>query len=138
LLNVSQLSDRAIRQAVLSKWAVDEAYDTAFRTLEAQHSSYYDAQARVSALSQQYFLFMALAVTAGTVIGMFFLLIGDWTAKSGTELLGPPYDKLIPDFSASPKDVYETVEKAIAARQIPDSSGDLLPNRYNEDVSRSW
>jgi hypothetical protein len=52
------------------------------------------------------------------VFGLLFLLIGDWTQKSSTEVLFYSRE-LIEDFKASPKEVYDLVEKSIESRKVP-------------------
>jgi hypothetical protein len=109
----------SVRQAVLSSWAVDEAYDRALHAAEEEQSKCVNANARAAQIAGQLHLAMTAAITAGVALGVFFLLIGDWTQKSSTELLADPFCVLIKDCSASPNEVYETVEESIAARAIP-------------------
>jgi|GEM_PF-666891 len=109
----------SVRQAVLSSWALDEADDRALQTAEDEQGKFMASQFRVKQLTQELNLAMAAAITAGFVLGMFFLLIGDWTQKSLTELLAEPWRHLIENFSASPSEVYQNVEKCVDARKIP-------------------
>ena len=108
----------SVRQAVLSSWALDEAYDKALEALEAQQSAFSSSDFRVRQLSQTLYMQMAAAIAAGFILGMFFLLIGDWTKKSST-VVHDHWCRLIKDFTASPHDIYEAVEKSVKARQIP-------------------
>ena len=111
---------KSVRQAIVSSWALDEADDRALKTAEEEQSKFLASEYRVRALTEELHLAMAMAITAGVVLGVFFLLIGDWTQKSSTELLTNPWCVLIQDCSASTQEVYEMVEKTIAARKIPD------------------
>jgi hypothetical protein len=115
---ISQIRN-SVRQAVLSSWAVDEAYDRTLQAAEAEHGKAINAEMRVREISGQLQLAMAAAITAGLAIGILFLLIGDWTQKSSTVLLAEPWCGLIKNCSVSSKEVYEKVEESIASRQIP-------------------
>ena len=108
-----------VRRALLSSWALDEALDRALQTAEEEQGKFVAAESQVGQLSGELHLLMAAAITAGTVLGLFFLLIGDWTQKSSTEIIYRSCD-LIKDFSASPKEVYEIIEQHIAERKVPD------------------
>ena len=108
----------SVRQAVLSSWALDEAYDRALQTQESEQSAFAGSDLRVRTLSERLYLEMAGAITAGFVVGAFFLLIGDWTKKSSTVVLAH-WCELLKDFAASPSDVYEAVERSVEARKIP-------------------
>ena len=107
-----------VREAVLSSWALDEAYDRALQTAESEQNAFASSDYRVRQLSEMLYLQMAAAITAGFVVGMFFLLIGDWTKKSSTVVLDH-WCELLKDFTASPGDIYEAVERSVEARQIP-------------------
>lgn len=125
-LNAEKVASRiaqirnSVRQAVLSSWALDEAYDRALETAEREQSACLSADRQVKELSAKLHLGMAVAIAAGVLIGTFFFLIGDWTEKASTELLCDPYCALIKNFSAAPKDVYDTVEQYIAVHEIPE------------------
>jgi len=105
--------------AVLSSWALDEAATEAMLSTEEEQSKFLASEVRIKQLTEELHVKMALAITAGTVLGMFFLLLGDWTQKSSTELLGDPWCQLFENISASPSDVYAAVEKCVGAREVP-------------------
>ena len=109
-----------VREAVLSSWALDEANDQALQATEEEQSKFLASEFKVKQLSEQLRLDMAVAITAGTVLGVFFLLIGDWTQKSSTELLADPWCQLIENVTASPREVYATVERCVEARKVPE------------------
>ncbi len=107
-----------VRQAVLASWSLDEAYDRALQTAESERNAFATSDFRVRQLSESLYLQMAAAIGIGFVVGMFFLLIGDWTKKASTVLLDH-WCELLKDFTASPNDIYEAVERSVAARAIP-------------------
>ncbi|MEI9966926.1 MAG: hypothetical protein WDN67_04880 [Candidatus Moraniibacteriota bacterium] len=115
---IAQIRSR-IRRAVLSSWALDQAAGQAIQVADEEQAKFLAAEFRAKQLNEELRIQMALAVTAGMALGVFFLLIGDWTQKSSTELLADPWCQLIENFNASPKDVYAAVEKSVAARNIP-------------------
>ncbi len=99
---------------------------------------------RVRELSKTLYAQMAVAITAGLAVGMFFLLIGDWTKKSSTTVLDH-YCDLFKDFTASSNDVYEAVERSVEARKIPEmecervfwhEGGAISPKREYLQMSR--
>lgn len=108
----------SVRAAVLSSWALDEAFDRALQTLDNEQQAFSRAGMLVNREKEQARLFMAIAIAAGTLSGMFFLLIGDWTQKASTEVLDY-WCELVADCQASPKEVYDVVESAVRARQVP-------------------
>jgi hypothetical protein len=109
----------SVRRAILSSWELDLAYDSAAQLASNEETNCINAEYRVRRLTDQMHLTMAAAITAGCVLGLFFLLIGDWTQKSSTEVIYH-WSELIKNFQVSPKEVYEIVEKHIAERKIPD------------------
>ena len=109
----------SIRLAVLSSWALDKAEDQATQTADEEQSKYLASEFRVKQLSEELQIQMAMAITAGVLLGVFFLLIGDWTQKSSTELLADPWCQLLENVNASPSDVYAAVECAVQARKVP-------------------
>ncbi len=116
-LRLSQMREN-VRQAVLSSWALDEAYDRALETLESEQRSFASSDFRVRQLSGKLYLQMAVAIITGFVLGMFFLLIGDWTKKSET-VVRYRWCELIKNFTASPNDIFQAVESAVEAHKIP-------------------
>ena len=108
-----------VRDAVLSSWALDEAAVQAMQTAEEEQGKFQTSDFRIKQLTEELHIKMALAITAGVVLGMLFLLIGDWTQKSSTELLGDPWCQLFENISASPRDIYAAVEQSVGARQVP-------------------
>jgi len=108
----------SVRSAVLSSWSLDEAYEHAAQMAAAEESNARTSAYMVKQLSDELNLTMAGAITAGVLLGTYFLLIGDWTAKSSTKVLDYRRD-LIENFSASPKEVYDAVENSIRERKIP-------------------
>ena len=116
----SRLSEtrEGIKKAVLSSWALDEAFDRALQTLTGEQREFAGSDFRVKGLSERLYLQIAAAITVGCLIGIFFLLIGDWTKKASTVVLDY-WCELFKDFSASPSDIYEAVERAVETRQIP-------------------
>lgn len=108
-----------VRQAVLSSWALDEANDQAMQTAEDEQGKFQASEIQIKQLSEGLRIQMAMAITAGMVLGVFFLLIGDWTQKSSTQLLADPWCQLLENLSASPSDVYATVQKCVEARKVP-------------------
>ena len=109
----------SVRQAVLSSWALDEAMDQAIQAAEEEQSKFLASEFRVKQLSEEMSIQIAMAITAGMLLGVLFLLIGDWTQKSSTELLADPWCQLIENVSAAPSDVYAAVEKCVEARKVP-------------------
>jgi hypothetical protein len=109
-----------VRQAVLSSWALDEVDAQAIHTAEDEQSKFLASEYQVKQFSEELRIKMALAVTAGVVLGVFFMLMGDWTQKSSTELIADPWSQLIENISANPSDVYATIEQCVEARKVPD------------------
>lgn len=107
-----------VRQAVLSSWSLDEAYDRALQTEESEQNAFASSDFRVKQLSEMLYLQMAAVMGTGLLLGMFFLLIGDWTKKASTVVLDH-WCELIKDFTASPGDIYQAVERSLEARAIP-------------------
>ena len=115
---IAEIRNRVSR-AVLSSWALDEAADQAMHTAEEEQSKFLASEFRVKQLSGELRISMAMAITAGVVLGVLFLLIGDWTQKSSTELLADPWCQLMENVTVSPSDVYAAVEKCVEARKVP-------------------
>jgi len=109
----------SVKRAVLSSWALDDADVQAMQTAGEEQSKFLSSEFQVKQLSEELHIQMAAAITAGFFLAMFFLLIGDWTQKSSTELLIDPWCQLLENFSASPSDVYATVTQCVEARQVP-------------------
>jgi hypothetical protein len=110
---------KGVCQAVLSSWALDEADDKATQAAGEEQGKFLASESQVKQLSGELRLQMALVITAGMALGVFFLLIGDWTQKSSTELMADPWCQLIENVAASPSDVYATVEQSVAKRKVP-------------------
>jgi hypothetical protein len=110
---------RIVRQAILSSWALDQANDLASQTADQEQGRVAASEFLTKRLLERLHLAMATAITAGVVLGMFFLLIGDWTQKSSTEVLFH-WCELIKDFSASPTEVYAIIEQRVADREVPE------------------
>ncbi len=108
----------SVRQAILSSWELDDSFDQVSQLASNEESNSLNCEARVRQLSEEMHLMMAAAITAGTVLGLFFLLIGDWTQKSSTEVIFH-WCELIKDFKISTKEVYDIVEKSIESRKVP-------------------
>jgi hypothetical protein len=107
-----------IQRSMLLEWALDRAYDNAAAAAESEERNCAASELAARQISEDVHLMMGAAITAGLVLGVFFLLIGDWTKKSETFIL--QYEcKLLDNIEASPRDVYDTVEKAVKAREIP-------------------
>ena len=107
-----------IQRSMLLEWALDRAYDNAAGAAQSEERNCAGSELAARQIAEDVHLTMGAAITAGLVLGVFFLLIGDWTKKSETFVL--QYEcKLLDNVEASPRDVYDTVEKAVKERQIP-------------------
>ena len=107
-----------IQRSMLLEWALDRAYDNAAGAAQSEERNCAGSELAARQIAEDVHLAMGAAITAGLVLGVFFLLIGDWTKKSETFVL--QYEcKLLDNVEASPRDVYDTVEKAVKERQIP-------------------
>ena len=107
-----------VRQAILSWWELDDSYDQAARTADNEERTCLSCENTVRRLSGEMHLQMAMAITAGTFLGLFFLLIGDWTQKASTEVIYY-WSELIKNFSTSPKEVYDIIKQSIEVRKVP-------------------
>jgi len=107
-----------IRGAVLMQWSLDQAYDNAVAAANNEERNFAYSQFLTRRISGELYLRMAEAIAAGLALGLVFFLIGDWTKKSGTEVLDYSC-QLIENLSVSSKEVYEQVEAAVKAREIP-------------------
>jgi hypothetical protein len=108
----------SVREAVASSWALDEMYDRTLETLEQERRNFVESDVRVRRASEELHLSMAVTLGSGMLLGVFFLLIGDWTQKASTEVI-EYWAELFPDFNASPDDVYGAVKSAVLERQVP-------------------
>lgn len=108
-----------VRQALLSSWALDEADDRALQTAQEEQGKLTASEVQAARLANGLNLAIATAITVGVALGMLFLLIGDWTQKSSTEVLSR-WCELIKDFNASPKEIYDIIERHVAAREVPE------------------
>jgi hypothetical protein len=109
-----------IQRSMLLEWALDGAYNNAAAAAQSEEQTCAASEFAVRHISEDVHVKMAAAITVGLLLGVFFLLIGDWTQKSLTELLSPPWCQLIKGVSASPKEVYDIIEQHIAAREVPE------------------
>lgn len=107
-----------VRRAIISSWVLDDSFDQVAQLVENEERTCLGCEIRVRQLSSEMYLMMAAAITAGTVLGLFFLLIGDWTQKSSNEVIYH-WCELIKDFSTSPKEVYDIIETSIGQRKVP-------------------
>lgn len=107
-----------VRQAVLSSWALNEAYDQALQTVENERVQFRNSDLRVRLESQRVYRSAAAAVAMGMMVGLFFFLIGDWTQKAATEVI-EYWSDLIPDFNGSSSEVYGIIEEIVKQREVP-------------------
>ena len=108
-----------VARAVTSSWALDEIVDRALQTAEEEQSKFLASEYQVKKLSSELYPRMAIAITAGTVVGVFFLLIGDWTQKSSA-IVHTRWCELIHGITATPSEVYDIIEEHVAKREVPE------------------
>jgi peptidoglycan hydrolase-like protein with peptidoglycan-binding domain len=108
-----------IKQVLLSSWALDELLDLATQTATEEQQKYLSSELRIKRLNADLYPLMATVIAAGTVFGVFFLLIGDWTEKSST-IVHQRWCDLIKGITATPSEVYDIIEEHVANMKVPE------------------
>ncbi|MGC3990841.1 MAG: hypothetical protein QM796_14415 [Chthoniobacteraceae bacterium] len=123
-LNAQKVADRlqqfklSVKEAILSSWALDTELKQVEQMAETEQKKSLNAEVEVHVVAGELHLLMAASIAAGMLLGTFFLLIGDWTKKSSTEVLYY-WRALLPDFKDSPSNIYTMIEEAVRTREIP-------------------
>jgi len=107
-----------LRNTLILAWTLDQSYNNAVAAADNEERNFGYSQFITRRISSELYLRMAEAITAGLALGLLFFLIGDWTKKSGTEVV-EYWSELLENINVSPKEVYDQVEAAVKAREVP-------------------